>query len=920
MLTRFTLTAALTVFATITQAQFADPVDLTTPREAVWNVQSADINDDGIADLVVVQDDVFAGANLVWYPGTGGGQFGATKTISNTFVNNPEVADVDGDGDLDVTFAITTANQMGWIANDGSGNFGPINFVADTLTGVRKVTPYDLDEDGDMDLMSMSDDPVFFDLVSSVVWYENDGSGNFPTGHTIFKGSIRDPFDIAAGDLDGDGDPDIAVACLNTDDVTLFENLGGATSFGGKNVLTTDLIGCTDLELGDLENDGDLDIVVANIGVQRVAWLKNNGSGVFSLVSLSTFGLSTVDDATGVHIFDANGDGFADVAASLVDENAIDLFLYAGSGSFHPAQRITDRTFYATDVVAADLDDDGDLDLISSSQNDSKLAWYENLGGTGIYGPNRFINYAAGGIAALAAADLDGDGDDDVVSVSGLDQKLAIYENLGSLEFGIQTILDQSAIQPRNVIATDLDADGDFDLAVIGQEVLKVYLNNGSGSFTDNIVFSGFNDTRGLVAADLDADGKSDLVVSSWFDSKLSWFRNLGGGAFGVRQIIASPGGADGLVADDWDGDGDWDLAVSSEFNDQILYYQNLGSAVFAPSVVLASSLNGLFDLESRDMNGDGRRDILFAAFYANAVGYVPSLAGGIFGSQVVVTTTLYGPWGIDSWDPDGDGDQEMLVSVYSENRTVSIDNLGGGTFGTRRTALNAYEYHKVTLAADLDGDGDEDLLIGFKNTLTLVENLRLSGVTCNTSSAPSGLSSVVSPAGVNLSWSAIPGSAACQVQGRPLGAPAFAVLPPIVGFQPTTAFVAASKLTPGTTYEWKVRCACSLTPPSLTPFSPLSTFTVPFLKPLNETVSPQIFPNPASGSFQIAYFSEFGENILVRLVDAQGRLQFSGEMPVSPGQNVLKLNTDSWLSGLYNVSLIAKTTRWSGEVVVAGN
>ena len=887
-------------------AQLAEPVDLTTPREAVRDAESGDLNGDGILDLVVVQDDPYNSKYLVWYPGTGSGLFDTPRSISSNFVNDPEIADLDGDGDLDITFAITVSRRIGWFANDGSGNFGPAIIIADSLQGVRKATPFDLDQDGDMDILSMVDDPVFLDMNSAIVWYENDGTGSFPNGRVIFQGAIRDPWDIEGGDLDGDGDMDVAVACLNTDDVTWFSNQGGALSWSGKQVITTDLIGCTNLELGDLEGDGDLDIVVSNVGAQRVAWLRNNGAGVFTLISLSAFGLSTVDDATGVVLFDANGDGFLDVAASLLDENAIDLFLYNAPGSFSPAIRITNRTFNATCVQAADLDGDGDMDLISGSQNDAKLAWYENIGGTGTFGPNQFINQAAGGVTALAVADMDGDGDADVISVSGLDQKLALYENLGVLNFGPQQILDQSEIQPRNLVAHDLDNDGDVDLAVIGQTTLKLYLNDGSGNLSSSIVFNGFDDSRGIRAADLNNDGLTDLVVTSWFDSRLSWFENLGGGSFGGQQIIDNPGGADGLVADDWDADGDVDLAVSSEFNDQIYYYQNTGAGSFAPKVVIASSLNGLFELNSRDMNGDGRNDIIYVAFYASTVGYVPNLGSGAFAAPVNVTTALTGPWGIDAWDPDGDGDLELLVPVFSENRTVSIDNLGSGVFGSRRTVYSAYEYHRVSLPFDLDGDGDQDMIGGFKNTVTLIENLRLSAPVCDASSAPDGLTAVVNPAGVNLSWNAVPGSVACQVQGRPTGAPSFKALPPILAFEPISMLVPAARLTPGTTYEWKVRCACSIAPPVLTPLSSAGMFTVPALRLPSEFVSISSFPNPFGEMLYLEWSSQQQETALVQISDLVGRMVYSQNIRFSPGTHSIPIDASDWPAGMYYVNIPA--------------
>jgi hypothetical protein len=570
-------------------------------------------------------------------------------------------------------------------------------------------------------------------------------------------------------------------------------------------------------------------------------------------------------------------------------------------------------------VDSMDVDGDGDEDLLSGSVNDSKLVWYENLGlASGVFGPNQFINQAAAGVSALGLADLDGDGDLDVLSVSSLDEKVAVYENLGGLAFAAQRILDQESFQPRNLVAADLDADGDADLAVIGDEKLKLYRNNGSGNFLLSTVFSGLDDARGIRAADLDGDGLSDLVVTSWFDSKLSWFRNLGGGSFGGRQIIASPGGADGLAAADWDGDGDIDLAVGVEFNDEIEYHENLGGAVFAPRVVLANTLNGLFELDSRDMNGDGLDDLLFTAYYANKVGYVPNLGGGSFGAAVLLTPSINGPWSVNAWDPDGDGNNDFLVSSYNLNRTFSVESLGGGSFGSRSTVLSAYEYHRVAQPGDLDGDGDEDLLVGFKNTVTLIENLRLSGVVCSPAVAPSGLSSSVGASGVTLSWTPVPGSVACQVQGRPVGAPTFATLPPVIGTEPGSAFVPAGSLTSGTSYEWRVRCACSLSPPSLTPFSGLRPFTWLLLREAGQALSPELYPNPASTQVQLSLPANPDSETHLRIVDLQGRVMLDTRIPASESPQQWSLDVASWPVGLYQVEYRQTHTVWHQSLLLS--
>ncbi|MCX5868059.1 MAG: VCBS repeat-containing protein, partial [Proteobacteria bacterium] len=131
---------------------------------------------------------------------------------------------------------------------------------------------------------------------------------------------------------------------------------------------------------------------------------------------------------------------------------------------FGPQSVISTAADYAYSVYAADVDGDGDFDVLSASSLDDKIAWYENDGASPPGWTERVISTAADGAHSVYAADVDGDGDMDVLSASVNDDKIAWYENDGASPPGWTTrTISTGANGAQSVYAADVDGDGDMD-------------------------------------------------------------------------------------------------------------------------------------------------------------------------------------------------------------------------------------------------------------------------------------------------------------------------------------------------------------------------------------------------------------------------------------------------------------------------
>src|SRR5207247_2393678 len=230
----------------------------------------------------------------------------------------------------------------------------------------------------------------------------------------------------------------------------------------------------------------------------KIGWYENDGA------SHPTWTTRAIADASGplsVFAADVDGDGDTDaLSASLVDSR---IAWYENNGASPPtwtARTISTAAIAASWVFAADLDGDGDTDVLSASQGDNKIAWYENNGASPPTWTARTISTAVMAASSVFAADLDGDGDTDVLSASQVDDKIAWYENKTihrSAAFPGQTVITGSADGAYSVFAADVDGDGDMDVlsASFLGDTIAWYESDGATSpqFTARVIATDAN-------------------------------------------------------------------------------------------------------------------------------------------------------------------------------------------------------------------------------------------------------------------------------------------------------------------------------------------------------------------------------------------------------------------------------------------
>lgn len=479
------------------------------------DVAVADVDGDGLRDVVITGDDAQDRPTTTLYLSDGTGVFDdARADLPAAQGGAVSVADVDGNGTIDLVLTGRDANGDGLtrvLLNDGTGQFTNAGASLPPVQGESLLA--DFDADGAVDLVLTGTDA---NGDPTATLYLGDGTGAFTeSAVAIDVGQGR----LAVGDVDGSGTPDIVFA--GRGNATLYLNDGT----GGFVETATSRLDLVDLEesaaaTGDFNDDGRLDVVVGRFDPQPQRTTRlylNDGAGAFSLANA---GLPAIGDAT-LAVGDFDEDDHPDLVLTGSDASSdpiARLALGDGAGGFTVAGAgLTD--VFGGSASVADFDGDGHLDLLLTGQD----AGFNEI--TTLYlgdGTGGFTDAGASltGVrrSATSVGDFDEDGHLDLV-LSGEDPS---GDNVSVLYLGDGTGgfapagAGLTAVSTSGAEAADFDGDGALDLLLTGEvsrETATLYRGDGTGAFT--ATQAGLLGVDGGTAAgDLDGDAAPDLVLT----------------------------------------------------------------------------------------------------------------------------------------------------------------------------------------------------------------------------------------------------------------------------------------------------------------------------------------------------------------------------------------------------------------------
>jgi hypothetical protein len=449
--------------------------------------------------------------------------------------------------------------------------------------------------------------------------FRGDGAGSFLP--PILAGTASGTSDIAVGDVQGDGLPDVVALSP----LILRRYTGtGTGSFGPAVSITLSSAVVKHVRLADINLDGNLDVLFTGGTTGGfLARMLGDGSGGFG----PSVNVSAGANPWAFVTSDFNLDGAADAAIANYTSQSATVLYATGGGSFAPPLTVPTHPL-PNDVHAADLDGDGFPDLQTSSSPAAEVRVLANSGGVAfVQGPSYPAYSAAYGIDV---ADFDVNGTPDVVAALSNVRAVALFlRNAAGVvkvpsHYGVGT-------SPESIASGDLDRDGFADLVTADSagNTCTVLLWHGNGAVVQTISLAAPGSPQSTALGDYNGDGVLDAVVTHRSTNELRL--RIGDGSGGLADVAGYPVGTkpQSCLALDFNADGALDAAAANSGSGSVSILLGSGAGAFVNNAAYPVGVNTRC-VAGGDFNGDGLVDIAAANLTSSSVGFLLGSVAGI--------------------------------------------------------------------------------------------------------------------------------------------------------------------------------------------------------------------------------------------------------------------------------------------------
>ncbi len=543
-------------------------------------------------------------------------------------------------------------------------------------------------------------------------------------------------------------DSALTTADWNTDAASLSMQKGKAVFLPdgtcGLSAVLSDSGEATDIAVGDLNMDGLPDIVIANSGAENLIYYNNGNAGNPALLSYpfdSGYSVLTSDtlNTQAIAIADLNGDGFPDI----VEGNDGFNFIYLSNGTSDPFAsvsgiQISSDSFDTEDLVLADVNQDGHIDICTGERNNWDLV-YINNGTADPFNGVTGIDISADNqpTTALAAADLNQDGYPDLVAAHYTTSYTNRYyiNNKTSNPFPTGGDIGSETDYSTSIAVGDFDANGNIDIIVgnVGMNMLYFHNNTATpftGSTVGITIDAAGDETADILALDFNHDGALDVVsINTTSTANRVYISDGDFDPFNsdiTYNLTISTLSSNAAAACDFDRDGIIDFVIANGSGETNRYIYNLSSQTpfngYTPSDITADSLSTVA-LAAGDVNNDGLDDIVTAESGAINYLYINQFTSVPFDlSSGVALSDLGGPYNTSAIilaDINRDGLLDAVAGNQSDLCFIYFNDGDADPFSVNGTPIASSNLKTRGLdCGDVDNDGDIDLVLAINDEI----------------------------------------------------------------------------------------------------------------------------------------------------------------------------------------------------------